>query len=130
MRVAVGARLLAAAFLCSGTLHLLRPGFFEGIVPHGLPHPRALVYLSGAAELVCGGGLLNSRTRSAAGVASAALLVAVFPANVQMALDAHRSAGSAAYRLVTYLRLPLQLPLIWIALRAAGWRTGRRRLRP
>ncbi len=120
-------------FLTSGVLHFVRPEVYEGIVPRWLPDPRGLVYLSGVAELACAGGLLHPRSRRAAGYASAALLVAVFPANVQMALDArHAAAGGGrltAYQLATYARLPLQVPLIWVALHAAGWRAARKRRR-
>lgn len=121
-----GARLLLALFAGSGTLHLVRPAVYEQMVPPWLPAQRALVYASGVAELLCGAGLLHARTRPAAGWASAALLVAVFPANVQMAVDARRGpargGGGAAYRGLTYARLPLQVPLVAFALQAAGVR--------
>ncbi len=110
---------LAALFAISGTLHFVKPRHFESIVPHRLRARRALVYASGAAELACSAGLFTSRTRRAAGLASAALLVAVFPANVQMAVDVHRSRGRLA-KSVILLRLPLQLPMIRTA-----WRAGR-----
>lgn len=109
---------LAALFATSGVLHLARPQPFERIVPKRLPHRRALVYASGAVELVCSAGLLHPRTRPAAGALSTALLVAVFPANVQMAASARRSR-SAAFRAGTLARLPLQLPMIRTAWKAA-----------
>jgi uncharacterized membrane protein len=109
---------LAALFATSGTLHFVRPRPFESIVPRPLPRKRELVYASGAAELLCAAGLLHPRTRSAAGWASAALLLAVFPANVQMAADARRSR-STAYRVGTLLRLPMQLPMVRTAWKAA-----------
>ncbi len=118
---------LAAAFLTSGVTHLVRPHVFEPMIPRALPAPRQLVYVSGVAELVCAAGLLVPRTRRLAGWGSAALLVAVFPANVQMAVTAHRraqrdtsSASKQAARAATIARLPVQLPLIRTALRAAG----------
>ncbi|HYN29917.1 MAG TPA: DoxX family protein [Dermatophilaceae bacterium] len=117
---------LAAAFLISGTTHLVRPQVFEPIVPRALPRRRELVYASGVVELLCAAGLLLPRTRSAAGLASAALLLAVFPANVQMAVTHGRrarrrkDAASAAGFAATLARLPLQWPMIRIALRAAG----------
>jgi uncharacterized membrane protein len=109
---------LAALFATSGTLHLVRPRLFESIVPHRLPRKRELVYASGVGELLCAAGLLHPRTRGAAGWASVVLLLAVFPANVQMAVDA-RGSGCAAYRVGTLARLPLQLPLVRTAWRAA-----------
>mgnify|MGYP001792424105 CR=1 FL=1 len=115
---------LAALFAASGALHLVRPQVFETIVPRQLPEHRGLVYASGVAELACAAGLLHPRTRRAAGWASAALLVAIFPANVQMAVTeskrAGRGTGSRGRQLATLARLPLQIPLIRTALKAAG----------
>ena len=115
---------LAALFATSGTLHLVRPQVFETIVPRRLPAPRGLVYASGVAELVCAAGLLHPRTRKAAGWASAALLVAVFPANLQMAVTegkrASRGTGSRGKHVATLVRLPVQIPLIRTALKATG----------
>lgn len=109
---------LAALFATSGILHLVRPRPFERIVPRPLPRKRALVHVSGALEVACAAGLVHRRTRRFAGWASAALLVGVFPANVQMAFDARRSR-STTYRLATMVRLPCQLPMIRTAYRAA-----------
>ena len=120
---------LAALFLGSGTLHLVRPQVFEPIVPSALPDARKVVEVSGVAEIVCGLGLLHPKTRRIAGIASAALLVGVFPANVQMSVDAGKRANrkrtpkSAGFFAGTVARLPLQWPMIKVALRA-GKGTG------
>lgn len=104
-------------FLGSGTLHLVRPQVFEPIVPSALP-ARKVVEVSGVAEIVCGLGLLHPKTRRIAGLASAALLVGVFPANVQMSVDAGKRANrkrtpkSAGFFAGTVARLPLQWPMI------------------
>ena len=115
---------LAVLFAISGSLHLVRPQVFETIVPRRLPAPRGLVYASGVAELACAVGLVHPRTRAAAGWASAALLVGIFPANVQMAVTegrrARRGTGSPARWAATLVRLPLQIPLIRTALKATG----------
>jgi uncharacterized membrane protein len=117
---------LAALFLVSGTTHLVKPEVFEPLIPRALPTPRGLVYASGVAELACGLGLLHPRTRRLAGWASAALLLAVFPGNVQMSVSQGKRAArkqdatSRATFAATVARLPLQLPLIRAALRAAG----------
>ncbi len=109
---------LAGLFAVLGILHFAMPKPFEQIIPRALPAKKELVYASGAAELACAAGLLHPRTRRAAGLASAALLVAVFPANVQMALDLNRK-GSTTAKAIGFARLPLQLPLIRAALKAA-----------
>ena len=109
--------LLAALLTTTGTLHFVVPRTFAARVPPQLPEPRALVYLSGAAELACAAGLVVPRTRRLAGWATAALFVAVFPGNVQMALDA--SDRSALYRAATYVRLPVQVPLVAWAVQVA-----------
>jgi uncharacterized membrane protein len=119
-----GGWIVAVLFVGSGVLHLVRPGVYEPIVPPFLPEPHALVLVSGVAELLCAAGLVVRRTRRWAGWASVLLLVAVFPANVTMAVDAwldwrDRDAGTA-YLVGTIVRLPLQLPLVWWA-----WRTTR-----
>ena len=120
---------LAALFVGSGTLHLVRPQVFEPIVPSALPDARKVVEVSGVAEIVCGLGLLHPKTRRIAGLASAALLVGVFPANVQMSVDAGKRANrkrtpkSAGFFAGTVARLPLQWPMIKVALRA-GKGTG------
>lgn len=109
---------LAGLFAVSGTVHLVRPQVFESIVPRVLPARRTLVYASGVAELLCAAGLLVPRTRALAGWASAALLVAVFPANVTMARQI-RNRGGAGLTAAAVLRLPLQVPMIRSALKAA-----------
>lgn len=118
---------LAALFATSGVIHMVRPQVFESIIPKPLVgYRRELVYASGVAEIACAAGLLHPATRKAAGLASAALLVAVFPANVQMSAThgarAQRkgTTESKAMFAGTLARLPLQWPLIRTALRAAG----------
>jgi uncharacterized membrane protein len=101
----------------AGVTHFLRPRGYDRIVPAGLP-PRTTTLASGVAELGIAAALLVPATRRAAGLAAAALFVAVFPANVTMArdlLDSPRSTRAA--RLVAVVRLPLQAPLVAWALR-------------
>jgi uncharacterized membrane protein len=111
---------LAGVFGVSGVLHAVRPTFFDPLMPRVLPDRlhRPLIYISGAAELVCALGLVR-RTRWAS-AASTALLVAVWPANLQMAVDAGsgRHAGAMDSRPVAWGRMPLQLPLLWAARQA------------
>ena len=117
---------LAGLFITSGTTHLVKPEVFEPLVPNALPRRRELIYVSGVAELACAAGLLHPRTRRYAGFASAALLLAILPGNVQMSANygkrAQRKGTPAALAAFvgTVARLPMQLPLIRAALKAAG----------
>jgi uncharacterized membrane protein len=117
---------LAGLFITSGTTHLVKPEVFEPLVPNSLPRRRELIYASGVAELACAAGLLHPRTRRYAGFASAALLLAILPGNVQMSANygkrAQRKGTPAAQAAFvgTVARLPMQLPLIRTALKAAG----------
>ena len=114
------ARPLIAVFTVSGIAHFAMPQFFEGIMPRLLPvrTHRALIYASGMAELACAIGL--ARRSRWASPASIAVLGAVFPANLQMALDAGtgRHPGAMDTALVAWGRLPLQLVMVWMARQA------------
>jgi uncharacterized membrane protein len=116
---------VAAVFVTTGSLHLAVPRPYERIMPARLPAHRALVYLSGIAEIAGGVAALHPRTRVAAGRWLAATLVAVFPANVTMAVNAQRFAPLPPALL--WLRLPLQAPLVFWVLRATSPRRPRRR---
>ena len=105
--------LIALIFGVAGTAHLVRPAAFVRIVPPYLPAPRTLVYVSGAAELLGALGVLVPGLRGYAGWGLILLLVAVFPANVHMALHPTDFERLPAWAL--HLRLPLQFVLIgWI----------------
>jgi uncharacterized membrane protein len=115
---------LAVLLAGAGVTHFARPRPYDSIVPRWLPGPaRGWTYASGAAELAVGAAIARPRTRRAGGLAAAALFAAVFPANVQMAIDwRHRTAP---LRAAAIGRLPLQVPLIWWALRVRGAAGGR-----
>ena len=110
-----GPGIVAAAFSVSGVAHLIRPVTFTGIVPHFLPFPTALVYASGLAELICAFGLW--RRKRWAGYVAAVLLLVLWPANLQDAITTQDGHDVVA-TVVTWLRLPLQIPLIWFALQS------------
>lgn len=120
---------LVALMAGSGIYHLVAPEFYERIVPRPLGHARFYVYASGMAELVGAALLAAPRTRRAGGWVCAALLVVVFPANVQMAVDggARGASGLVGSPVVAWLRLPLQVPLIWWAAREGRRPDGRGR---
>lgn len=108
---------LAVLFLGSGTLHLIRPSAFASLLPDGMPAGDLVIAVSGVAELVCAVGLLARAPW--AGPVSAILLVAVFPGNVVYAVRVTVDPASDSWLVAAaWLRLPLQLPLIWAALQA------------
>ena len=104
-------RALGPLFVATGALHFTHTPAFAAIVPDALPAHRELVWASGAAEIAGGLGAMHPRTRAFAGVWLVALLVAVFPANVHMALQAERYP--ALPEALLWLRLPLQGVLVW-----------------
>lgn len=111
------AKIVVGAFLASGTVHLVKPEVFEPLMPSWVPmHPEVIKW-SGVAELACAAGMLLRPTRKLAGLASAALLLAVYPGNVKMAVDASKTKNTP-FKVAAYGRLPLQFPLIRGALRA------------
>jgi len=109
-------RLLAVFFIAAGALHFLRPGMYEQIMPDFVPAHHELVLASGAAEIAGGLGVLPEQTRRLAGLWLAATLVAVFPANIHMALHPERYPGLSPALL--WGRVVLQPLAIWWALAA------------
>jgi uncharacterized membrane protein len=105
--------ILGAFFLGAGLLHFIKPEPYESIVPDALPAHRELVYASGVAEMLGGAGVLADRTAPVAGWWLIATLVAVFPANLSMAIHAERYRGVPEPLL--WARLPLQaLFVAWV----------------
>ena len=113
------ALLLAGLLATTGATHFATPEPYDQIIPPALPGPpRAWTYASGVVELATAAAVAAPRTRRVGALAAAGLFVAVFPANVQMAWDwRHRRLP---YRVVAFARLPLQVPLVWWAVRTAN----------
>lgn len=102
----------------AGALHFLRPAPFDTLIPRRLPGAaRTWTRLSGAAELACAAAVAGRRTRGLGGAASALLFVAVLPGNVKMAADYRRERKPGWQQVAAFARLPLQWPLISLALR-------------
>ena len=110
----MGGWVVISAFLLSGVFHLINPSGFMFLMPPWLPEPILLIYLSGVAELIAAIGLLLRQKW--APVFTVLVLLAVWPANWWFAIDAITTNPDIA--LVAWLRLPLQIPLIWWALRS------------
>ena len=114
---------LGVLMVGAGVNHFLQPGFYVAIMPPYLPWPGALVALSGVAEVAVGLAVLVPRLQRVAGWGLVALLLAVFPANVHMALHPARY-DVPAWGL--WLRLPLQGILIaWALWSTRGARSSR-----
>jgi len=118
-----GGLVLGAVFVVVGLLHFVYPKVYERVVPPYLPAPLALVYVSGVAE-VAGGlgvGFGGSRTRRYTGLGLISLLVAVFPANVHMAVNPDQIPGLDIPPWMLWARLPMQPALIavvwWMVVR-------------
>jgi uncharacterized membrane protein len=121
--VRLSQRLLAGFFVLAGTMHFVMPRSYEAIMPPYVPRHREAVALSGAAEIAGGLMVLHPRTRVFAGTWLVALLAAVFPANVHMALHPDEIEGLDTRRMprwALWARLPLQpLMMVW------AWRATR-----
>lgn len=102
--------LLALFFVLAGLNHFRSPDFYVSIMPPYLPWHLALVYISGVAEVGLGVLLLFNRWSGLAAWGLIALLIAVFPANIHMAL--HPELYVYASPLSLWLRLPFQGVLI------------------
>jgi uncharacterized membrane protein len=102
-------RLFGPFFVFAGIMHFVKTDWYEAIVPPSLTSPRGIVYVSGVAEIAGGLGVMHSRTRMAAVLWSIATLVAVFPANVNMAVNAERFERRVpGGRVALWARLPVQ----------------------
>ena len=105
-----------------GTVHFVKPEFFDPIVPDWMPgEARTWTYLSGVAEVAAAALLAVPRTRRIGGWVAAATFVGVYPANIQAALDGGMEGApppldSAA---AAWARLPLQFPMIIAAIKVA-----------
>jgi uncharacterized membrane protein len=103
---------LAVFWLVAGTMHFVKPRWYDGIMPAPLrPWARQITYASGAAELAGGVLVLSARTRRLGRWWLLATLAAVYPANIQMALNPQRYR--AIPRLALWARLPLQFVAAW-----------------
>jgi len=104
---------LAVFFINIGIDHFVNPDFYLNIMPSYLPLHLEAVYISGFFEIVGGVCVLIPRLRSAAGWGLVALLIAVYPANIYMALNPELFPDIALSLL--YIRLPMQFIFIYWA---------------
>ena len=110
----IGALIVAAMFLASGVLHVVNPAAFEWLMPPWLPFQTELIVVSGVMELAAALGLILKLRW--APLLTVLTLLAVWPANWWFAIDSLTTNPDIA--LIAWLRLPLQLPLLWWAWKA------------
>jgi uncharacterized membrane protein len=119
--------ILAVFFVLAGTNHFRMPATYINMIPPWLPWPTWLNNISGFCEILGGVGLLLPGLRIAAGWGLIALLVAVFPANVHVALQGHMT-GTSFSPAVLWLRLPFQVVFIagvvWVAFKRSTHHEG------
>lgn len=102
---------MALFFVCSGIAHFVKPRPFVEMIPENLPKRKEIVYASGVFEILGGLGLLFPPTRRLAAKGLVTLLYAVFPANLNMAIDNKINSGTVP-RWLLWARLPLQFVMI------------------
>jgi uncharacterized membrane protein len=103
-------------WMVAGTMHFVRPRFYEAIVPPPLDrYKREVVVASGVAELAGGVAVLHAGTRRFARAWLLATLAAVYPANVYMAFNPDRFRGIPPALL--WARLPVQGLFAWMTWR-------------
>jgi uncharacterized membrane protein len=116
-------RLFGPFFVFAGLMHFIKPRWYERIMPPYLPRHRELVYVSGVAEIAGRLATMHPASRRAGSLWSIATLLAVFPANVHMAVNPEQIKGLDLERIprwALWARLPLQpLAMLWV------WRSTR-----
>ena len=107
--------IMAALYIAAGINHFVSPKFYAAIMPPYIPFHTLAIFVSGAAESILGFLLLFNHTRKAASWGIVIVLLAIFPANVQMLVNYIKQNNPFIW--VAVLRLPLQALLIWWALK-------------
>lgn len=103
--------LMAAAYILAGLNHFRSPKTYLRIMPPYIPWHAQMVAISGVLEIVFGVMLLFPVTRVVGAWCVILLLIAVFPANIQMAIDFYQRKNP--YLWIAIARLPLQALLVW-----------------
>ncbi|OAQ40728.1 DoxX family protein [Pedobacter psychrophilus] len=104
---------MGIVYLIAGINHFVMPQFYMKIMPPYLPFPLTLIYLSGVLEIISGILLIINKTRKVGAWLIIGLLIAVFPANIQMSIDQYQFLRLMFY--LSILRLPFQFLLIYWA---------------
>ncbi|HEY0262661.1 MAG TPA: DoxX family protein [Chitinophagales bacterium] len=105
--------LMAVVYIIAGLNHFINPKAYMKFMPTYLPWHYELVLISGVLEVLFGALLFFPATRVIGAWSIILLLIAIFPANVQMAVNFYQK--KSPYLWIAIARLPLQLILIWWA---------------
>ena len=100
-------------YIAAGINHFVNPSFYEMIMPPYLPYHLTLIYISGVCEIIFGILLISVSTRKTAAWLIIILLIAIFPANIQMAVDYKTNNNPDLW--IAIVRLPVQFILVWWA---------------
>lgn len=106
--------LMAFMYIIAGIFHFVKPKAYLHIMPRYFPNHKAMVFISGIAEVLLGIGLLFTITKNSSIYLIAAMLVVFFTVHIHMLQS--KSAGKGIPKWVLWLRIPLQFILIWWAL--------------
>jgi uncharacterized membrane protein len=106
----ISLRIMSLLYIAAGVNHFIHPEFYRKIMPPWVPLQEEMILVSGIAEVVLGFLLLFPFSRRVAAWGIIALLIAVFPANIQMMLNYYHENKPGLW--FTVLRLPLQILLI------------------
>lgn len=105
--------IMGVFYVFAGVMHFIRPDFYMPMMPPYLPWHLELIYLSGLAEVLVGAGVMIPSTRRIAAWGTILLLIAIFPANIHIALYNVPVFGAAeGAGIFNWIRLPLQGVLI------------------
>ncbi len=116
--------IIGILFISIGIYHFVNPGFFIKIMPNYIPNHSAMVFWSGVAEVLGGIGIMVSFSKIYAGWGLILLLIAIFPANLDMFIKAYQKQGWGLYTWLTLIRLPLQFVLIYWVYWSAELKVG------
>jgi len=106
---------LAAFMVVAGVMHFVVPKFYEAIVPSWAGDPKRVVQWSGVAEILCGALVAVPKTKRVGAWVTLVVLILVYPANIQMAIDAGKPHDAESW--AAWIRLPFQFPMFAWALR-------------
>ncbi|MBS1492782.1 MAG: DoxX family protein [Bacteroidetes bacterium] len=105
--------LMAVFYICAGINHFWHPADYIKIMPPYLSYQSELVFISGVFEILCGILLILPKTRRIGAWLTILLLIAVFPANIQMTINYYNEHNPDLW--ISIIRLPIQLILLWWA---------------